>query len=195
MSGQDCHKLFEFPGTHEEYARRTFSNLAALIEQDSELLALDTTTISAWSGIQAAARYGFNKDGDGLPAIKMLTLYSVNQGLPAAFDFQPGNIPDIISVQNTLKRLDACGLKQPILVMDNSFCSNASLVSLLQNHQRFLILGNLNVSWIKNHFDETTKGGRSLRARHQSPDSRMSGEEELNSVSSGGERKRYAQEG
>lgn len=40
------------------------------------VIAYDSTTISTYSQNQHEARRGFNKDGDGLDTIKLLTLYS-----------------------------------------------------------------------------------------------------------------------
>jgi hypothetical protein len=56
------------------------------------VLAFDSTTQSTYSENQIEARYGYNKDGDGLKTIKLLTLYSIDTRQPIAFTKQPGNI-------------------------------------------------------------------------------------------------------
>jgi len=94
-------KLFKDVGRTEEGAQRYFSARAAHLGK-SPVLAFDSTTISTYSENQSEARQGFNKDGDGLNTIKLLTLYSVKAGEPIAFSKQPGNIPDVISIENTL---------------------------------------------------------------------------------------------
>ncbi|KZK75222.1 MAG: hypothetical protein A3K90_04160 [Pelodictyon luteolum] len=76
-------------------------------------MAFHSTTISTYSLSQSEARRGFNKDGDGLNTIKLLTLYSLKDREPLAVAKQPGNLPDVISIENTLKRLKCFSLSAP----------------------------------------------------------------------------------
>ena len=94
-------KLFKDVGRNEDGVQRYFSARAERLG-DSTVLAFDSTTISTCSENQSEARQGFNKDGDGLNTIKLLTLYSVKSREPIAFAKQPGNIPDVITIENTL---------------------------------------------------------------------------------------------
>jgi hypothetical protein len=68
--------LFKDVGRNEDGIQSYFSSRAAHIGK-SPVLAFDSTTISTYSENQSEARRGFNKDGDGLNTIKLLTLYSV----------------------------------------------------------------------------------------------------------------------
>ncbi|TYT73996.1 transposase, partial [Desulfobotulus mexicanus] len=86
-------KLFKDVGRNEEGVQCYFSARAARLAE-SPVLAFDSTTVSTYSENQSEARQGFNKDGDGLNTIKLLTLYSVKAREPIAFTKQPGNIPD-----------------------------------------------------------------------------------------------------
>ncbi|MDD3153498.1 MAG: hypothetical protein PHS41_01415 [Victivallaceae bacterium] len=79
------------------------------------MIALDSTTVSTYSENQREARQGFNKDRDGLPAIKLLTLYSVKDREPIAFAKQPGNIPDVISVKNAIAQMKCLGIDNPLI--------------------------------------------------------------------------------
>jgi hypothetical protein len=110
--------LFKDIGHNEDGVQRYFS-CRAMRQSKSPLLAFDSTTISTYSENQSDARQGFNKDGDGLNTIKLLTLYSVNSREPLAFAKQPGNIPDVISIKNTLSQLKCFHLKKPLVVTDN----------------------------------------------------------------------------
>lgn len=56
------------------------------------VIAYDSSTVSTYSGRQNEVRYGYNKAKDGLKAIKLLTLYSIESRQPVAFT----NIPAIV---------------------------------------------------------------------------------------------------
>ncbi len=114
-------------------------------------VAFDSTTISTYSGNLGQARYGYNKDGDGLPIIKLLSLYSLTGKQPFAFCEQPGNIPDVLCIRNALRQIDYLDFEQPLLITDNGFYSTANLVDLLREHVKFLIrVQPTNGAWIKN---------------------------------------------
>jgi len=97
-------ELFKSVGRNEGGVQNYFSCRAARLGK-SPVLAFDSTTISTYSENQSEARQGFNKDGNGLNIIKLLTLYSVKSREPLAFAKQPGNIPDVISIENALSKL------------------------------------------------------------------------------------------
>jgi hypothetical protein len=110
--------LFKDVGNNEDSVQRYFSSRATRLDK-SPVLAFDSTTISTYSENQSEARRGFNKDGDGLNTIKLLTLYSVKAREPLAFAKQPGNVPDVISIENTLEQLKCLGLETPLIVTAN----------------------------------------------------------------------------
>ena len=104
-------KLFKDVGRDEDGVQMYFSARAERMG-DSPVLAFDSTTISTYSENQSEARQGFNKDRDGLNTIKLLTLYSVKSREPMAFAKQPGNIPDVITIENTLTQLKCLNLEK-----------------------------------------------------------------------------------
>ena len=73
-------------------------------------IAFDSTTVSTYSDNQIEARYGYNKSGDGLKTVKLLTQYCLDTGQPIAYSRQPGNIPDVISVINAVEQLSVFGI-------------------------------------------------------------------------------------
>jgi len=121
---------------------------------ESPVLAFDSTTISTYSENQSDARRGFNKDGDGLNTIKLLTLYSVKAREPMAFSKQPGNIPDVISIENTLKQLKCLKLKKPLIVTDNGYYSQRNMMEFALRNVKFLTLVDPNIVWIRETVDE-----------------------------------------
>jgi len=146
-------KLFKDIGRNENSVQRYFSSRA---EQrgESAVLAFDSTTISTYSENQSEARRGFNKDGDGLNTIKLLTLYSVKEREPLAFAKQPGNIPDVISIENTLSQLKCFDLKNPLIVTDNGYYSQKNMAEFARKNMKFLTLVNTNITWVREAIDE-----------------------------------------
>ena len=146
-------ELFEQLGRNETWIQNYFRNIASKLDPEPSI-ALDSTTVSTYSNNQKEARYGFNKDGDGLPTIKFVTLYSVKDQMPIAYCKQPGNIPDVISIQTALKQLGTLGIEQPLVITDNGYYSKNNLVEFLQSNTKFLSLANRKVTWIAQCVDQ-----------------------------------------
>ena len=145
-------ELFKEVGRNEDGVQRYFSSRAARIGK-SPVLAFDSTTISTYSENQSEARRGFNKDGDGLNTIKLLTLYSVKSREPLAFAKQPGNIPDVISIESTLEQLKCLGLENPLIVTDNGCYSQKNMMEFALRNVKFLTLVDPDVVWVRETVD------------------------------------------
>ena len=104
------------------------------------VIAYDSTTISTYSRNQHEARRGFNKARDGLDTIKLLTLYSVKDEEPIAFAKQPGNIPDVISIDNAIMQFKCLGIDSPLVTTDTGYCSEPNLCELCRRNMKFLTL-------------------------------------------------------
>ena len=146
-------KLFKDVGRNEDGVQRYFSARAERLGE-SPVLAFDSTTISTYSENQSEARRGFNKDGDGLNTIKLLTLYSVKAREPIAFTKQPGNIPDVISIENTLTQLKCLNLEKPLIVTDNGYYSQKNMLEFALRNVKFLTLVDPNIVWVRETVDE-----------------------------------------
>lgn len=154
-------ELFERIGTEESWIQNYFRNIAATLDKEPAL-ALDSTTVSTYSVNQKEARYGFNKDADGLPTIKLVTLYSVKDRMPIAYCKQPGNIPDVISIQTALKQLSTLGVNKPMVVTDNGYYSMANVVEFLDSNTKFLTLADRTAAWLAPIVDEALSGLNNL---------------------------------
>ena len=154
--------LFKSVGRNEDGIQRYFSSRAACLGE-SPVLAFDSTTISTYSKNQSEARRGFNKDGDGLNTIKLLTLYSVKNREPIAFAKQPGNVPDVISIENTLSQLKYLHLKKPLVVTDNGYYSQKNMMEFALRNVKFLTLVDPSIIWVRETVDalRETLGGMS----------------------------------
>ena len=145
-------KLFKDVGRNEDGIQSYFSSRAVRLP-NSPVLAFDSTTISTYSENQSEARRGFNKDGDGLNTIKLLTLYSVKGREPLAFTKQPGNVPDVISIENTLSQLKCLDLEKPLIVTDNGYYSQKNMMEFAMRNVKFLTLVDSNVIWVREAVD------------------------------------------
>lgn len=144
--------LFKDVGRNEDGVQSYFSSRAARLNK-SPVLAFDSTTISTYSENQLEARQGFNKDGDGLNTIKLLTLYSVKDREPLAFAKQPGNVPDVISIENAMKQIKCLDLDKPLIVTDNGYYSQENMMKFASRNIKFLTLVDSNVLWVRKEVD------------------------------------------
>ena len=145
--------LFEQLGRNESWIQNYFRHIASTLEKEPAL-ALDSTTFSTYSTNLKEARYGFNKDADGLPTIKFVTLYSVKNRLPIAYCKQPGNIPDVISIQTALKQLSVLGVTKPLIVTDNGYYSMGNMVEFLDSNMKFLTHASRSATWLRDIVEE-----------------------------------------
>ena len=146
------HDLFVDIGYDESLQQNFFhERCRELGEHDA--IAYDSSTISTYSGRQNEARYGYNKAGDGLKTIKLLTLYSIESRQPVAFTKQPGNLPDVITIENALAQLSVLGVKSAEVITDNGYYSEASLSEMLQKGFGFITLVKTNIRWVRPEID------------------------------------------
>ena len=146
------HELFARVGRDESLQQNFFASRCADIVERA-VLAYDSTTISTYSENQIDARYGYNKDEDGLKTIKLLTLYSIETRQPVAFTKQPGNLPDVITIENALKQLSALGLGDAEIITDNGYYSEHNISALFLAHFDFVTLAKTNLKWVRAEID------------------------------------------
>ena len=142
------HALFSQLG-YDISVKLTYSKIRIGELKSLKILALDSTTISTYSVNIDNARFGYNKDGDDLKTVKYLTIYSVETGQPVAYAKQPGNVPDVVSVENALKELDLLDVSDAELCMDNGFYSSSNVVMMVEKSMHFLMLVKNNLTWVK----------------------------------------------
>lgn len=146
------HDLFADVGRNESLMQSFFASRLKKAG-DTALLAYDSTTISTYSKQISEARYGFNKAQDGLPTVKLLSLYSVETRQPVVFTKQPGNQPDVITIENALKQLQALGVKKAEIVTDNGYYSEKNLAEMLHAHFDFITLVKTSINWVKQELE------------------------------------------
>jgi len=152
MSEDIYHDLFVQVGRNESLQQNFFLNRCAGI-RGKPVLGYDSTTISTYSENQIEARYGYNKDEDGLKTIKLLTLYSIETRQPIAFTKQPGNLTDVITIENALNQLSILGLGNAEIITDNGYYSEHNLAALFLASFDFVTLVNVGLKWVKAKID------------------------------------------
>ena len=153
LSEDVYHELFERIGRNESLIQSFFASRLAAVD-GTALLAYDSTTISTYSGQISEARYGFNKAQDGLETVKLLALYSIDTRQPVAFTKQPGNLPDVITVENALKQLQVLGINRAEIVTDNGYYSEKNLADMLYARFNFITLTKVSIKWVKKELDQ-----------------------------------------
>ncbi len=167
MSEDTCYNLMKCLGQDITVSQNYFRYRAARMEERTSV-AVDSTTHYSYSELLNDVRFGYNKDQNGLAAVKLLTLYSLDDHQPIAFMRQPGNIPDVISVLNALKQLSVLGMKKPLLVLDGGFFSEDNILAFIHDHTKFLMRGQLDGKWIAPHLEAVAP--KMLRPSNASPD-------------------------
>jgi len=148
LSEDIYHDLFAQVGRDESLQQNFFASRCQSIK-DRAVLAYDSSTVSTYSERQIEARYGFNKAADGLKTIKVLTLYSIETRQPVAFTKQPGNLPDVVTIENALAQLSALGMGNVEIVTDNGYYSEHNLSELFLAHFDFITLVKTSIKWVK----------------------------------------------
>jgi len=142
------HDLFVQVGRDESLQQNFFLSRCADIV-GKPVLGYDSTAISTYSENQIEARYGYNKEEDGLKTIKLLTLYSIETRQPIAFTKQPGNLPDVITIENALKQLSMLGLGNAEIITDNGYYSEHNLAALFLADFDFVTLVKTGLKWVR----------------------------------------------
>ena len=148
LSEYSCYQLMKQLGLDISVSQKYFQKRAAHAPSKASV-AVDTTTISSYSEHLNDVRYGYNKDGNGLATVKLLTMFSIEDHQPIAFMRQPGNIPDVTSVINALRQLSVLGMDKPLVVLDGGFFSDDNILAFMQNHTKFLMRASVNGRWIR----------------------------------------------
>lgn len=147
ISADVCYQLMNEIGQNVSIQQRYFQYRAASAPSKASVV-IDSTTIYSYSEHLNDVRYGLNKDKNGLPTVKLLTLFCLENHQPIAFIRQPGNIPDVSSVLNALDQLNVFGMNKPLMVLDGGFFSENNMFAMIRSHTKFLMRGQLDGKWI-----------------------------------------------
>ena len=154
MSEDVCSQLFLDIAANENAIQDYFISRAKTAGTDRWVLAFDSTTVDTDSDQQIQARFGFSKESDTLPSVKLLTLMTPEDEQPFAFAAQPGNIPDVASIRNAVAQLECVCPVKPLIVTDSGFCAEANLVQFARHNMDYLTRISADVKWVKEELDK-----------------------------------------
>lgn len=151
-----AHDLFTLVGADETISQTVFFNRASHLD-DTKVLAYDASTVSTYGHGHIRSRYGYNKDADGLETDKLFTFYSMSNRQPVCYMTVPGNIPDVLAVDNAMKQLNVLGLQQSEVITDCGFYSEDNLSLMFQASYNFITRAQYDVRWIRPEIDKVLK--------------------------------------
>jgi len=112
-------------------------------------LVYDLTSFSSYSQMMNFLEYGYNRDGVDLPQINLSMVVDKEKGIPVMYDIYPGSIVDVTTLKNTIKKIEAYGVKDYRLVMDRGFFSKGNIVELLHEHVPFIMPATMTLKSVK----------------------------------------------
>ncbi|MCL2691125.1 MAG: transposase, partial [Candidatus Bathyarchaeota archaeon] len=141
-----------------EDAKMNFFQKQANRRIETEYLFYDSTSISSYSEQLKQAKYGKNKDGDNLAQINLALLLGQNSGLPVYYRKLPGNITDVMTIQNLLAGIKYFDLKKLKLVLDRGFYSAFNVNALFRANYEFVIGAKISLKFIQKQLEGVRAG-------------------------------------
>ena len=121
-----------------EQHRKELLELRAARLDDEEILAVDSSSRSAWGDNLADIRWGKNKDHLPLPQTKEVVAYTLTSHMPVYYRTFPGNMPDSRSLQVIFTDMDHAGFKDVIFVTDRGYESTRNLETYIAKGLPFI---------------------------------------------------------
>jgi transposase len=146
ISSQSSSKLLSLI---TEAGKTEFLKRQAKRRGETECLFYDSTSVSSYSELLKQVKYGKNKDGDGLAQINLALLFGQKSGLPAYYRKLPGNITDVMTIENLLAGIDCLDMKKIMLVMDRGFYSEKNLNDMMKKHCKFIIGAKISLKFVQ----------------------------------------------
>jgi transposase len=134
--------------------RQTFFSRWIKKALEDDYLCYDITSISSYSKCNEYIKHGYNRDGEKLPQLNLAMLFGQKSGLPVYFQRMPGNITDVVTLQNLLKTFKAMELTSPNCVMDRGFYSKKNVDALLKEKAKFTLAVPVSNKWVQNEIDK-----------------------------------------
>ena len=137
-----------------EDVKMEFLKKQAKRRAETEYLFYDSTSISSYSRQLKQVKYGKNKDEGGLAQINIALLFGQKSLLPAYYRKLPGNITDVMTVENLLSGIDYLDIKKVMLVMDRGYYSEANLNELMKKHYKFIIGARVSLKFVQDRLSK-----------------------------------------
>ncbi len=130
-------------------------------------LVYDLTSFSSHSQMMNLLEYGYNRDGFDLPQINLSMIVDKEKGIPVMYDIYPGSVVDVTTLKNTIKKIDAYGVKDYTLVMDRGFFSKGNIEELLHEEVPFIMPATMTLKSVKQLMSSAQKDIESPEYLHK----------------------------
>lgn len=104
--------------------------------KSSRFTLVDVTPVFSSSTRLSINHLGYNSAGINKLQVNLLFIYSVDQQLPVYYKVNPGNVRDVIALEDALKE---SGLKNVVIVADKGFYSTENIRMMDAKKFRYLI--------------------------------------------------------
>lgn len=130
-------------------------------------LMYDLTSFSSYSQLINLLEYGYNRDGSDLPQLNLSMIMDKEKGIPVMYDIYPGSIVDVTTLKNTIKKIEAYGVKNYTLVMDRGFFSKGNIEELLHDNIPFIMPATMTLKSVKELLSSAQKDIESPEYLHK----------------------------
>lgn len=112
-----------------------------LVEQDrpSDTLIYDLTSLYSYSKTISLLEYGYKREHTGTRQVNLSLVMDKEKMVPLLYDVYPGTITDVTTLLNTIKRINAMGIKDYTLILDRGFFSTSNIDELMKNQVKFVV--------------------------------------------------------
>jgi transposase len=118
----------------------------------------DITSISSYSELNEYVKYGYNRDGGGLPQINLAMLIGQESKLPVCYNRMPGSISDVKTISHFLEIIGKINAGKLHFVLDRGFYSKDNIDALFEKRHKFTIAVSNHIKWVQNVIDEFRDG-------------------------------------
>jgi hypothetical protein len=122
-----------------EAERMALLRLRAKRLKAKEVLAVDSTSRSAYGSSLTDIRWGKNKEGLPLAQTLEVVAYTVDAHMPAYYRTFPGNMPDSRSLDAILTDLDHAGFDDVVLVTDRGYEKMRTIEGMITKGQAMVM--------------------------------------------------------
>jgi len=116
-----------------------FSEMMIRSLKPRDTLYYDLTSFSSQSKNIEFLEYGYSRDNDDLPQVNVSLVSSKEEGIPINYTIYPGSIVDMVTLENSMKKYEAMGIKNIMFVLDRGFFNKNNLRMLLEWENDFII--------------------------------------------------------
>ena len=151
ISADIYHDVFVYLGNNPNIKYSIFKGRIDRIKGKGPLLiALDSTTVSAFVTRNVLIRDSIHKSGKVEPVYKIVFLYAIGENTPISYVLLPGNVPDSQTIPMALAELRglSLGIEDAEMVDDNGYCSDETICIMDKNNQSFITRIETSIRWI-----------------------------------------------